>query len=105
MNELRVCVLSYPVLRESITQPYITDILNLQLFSKVRGRKYQRSISERQVDLLYKEKVIQNMCRNPQEEIISKVEKAWFAPRGRKPRTGKGGGQLIIGLVVVLTGH
>lgn len=57
------------------------------------------------MDLLYKEKVIQNMCRNPQEEIISKVEKAWFAPRGRKPRTGKGGGQLIIGLVVVLTGH
>lgn len=44
------------------------------------------------MDLSYREKITQNMCKNPQEKIISEVEKVWFTPRAGKPRSGKRGG-------------
>lgn len=51
----------------------------MQLFSQSK-KDYERGNPERQVDVLYREKITQNMSRNPQK-IISKVEKAWLTPR------------------------
>lgn len=50
------------------------------MFSKSKKEAYERGNPEGQVDLLYREKIIQNMSRNPRK-IISKVEKAWLTPR------------------------
>lgn len=48
--------------------------------SKSKEEDYERGNPEGKVDLSYREKITQNMSRNPQK-IISKVEKAWLTHR------------------------